>query len=356
VRIVSRYLLREFLLASGAVLAALLLVWTAADTLLHIDELGSQGLSSLGGVVLRSAEIVPLGVPMACAIGIIWSLTRAARFREITAIRCGGIPLRLALWPTLAICLAIGLGLAFFEDRVLVPAHRTLQGVDDGEEKGAAPQWVGDRWWFARGSWLLSAAAFDTDTVALQDVTAFLLGPDRQIVERIDARTARSLEGGSWQLEDAQVRRFQGEQVTLESAPERVIDLGLRRQELASLSEPDLMTLRALWRGTGRDSAATSSTRARELSVKLHERLARPIAVLLLVLFVIPFALGDVERGDSFPRALVQGLGAAGLFWAIWTLALVTGQSGHVRPGLAIWGVTAAALALGAYRYRAIDR
>ena len=101
VLIVSRYLLREFLLASGAVLLAIVVTWIAADTLLHLDEL-EGGVSAWLAGLDRMLDVVPLGVPMSCAVGVVWSITRAVRSREITAIRCGGIPLRSALLPIVA--------------------------------------------------------------------------------------------------------------------------------------------------------------------------------------------------------------------------------------------------------------
>jgi len=355
VLILSRYLLRDFLVASGLVLAGFAFVWGAADTLLHIDELSANGASALKDVLLRSVDVVPIALPLAAAIGITWSLSRSSRFREITAIRCGGVALRRVLIPVLLTSLLIGLGLAFFEDRVLVPAHRSLSGgisVEEGEER-EGPRRVEQRWWYARGDWLLSAARFDRSQLALEEVTAFLLGPNRQIVERIDARRARSTAGSRWIFEEAEVRRFTPEGVELSRVAERSLDLGLDRGELASLSEPTLMTLRSLWRGAFSRGVEASDQRAVEL--ELHQRLGRPLVVLLLVLLAIPFALSDVERGDGFAKALLQSLGASAAFWGLWTVALLGGQSGWAPPAAAVWAVLGCCFSAGALRYRTID-
>jgi lipopolysaccharide export LptBFGC system permease protein LptF len=323
------------------------------DLLLHIDDVGELGWVALRDVGFRSLEIVPLGLPMACAIGITWVLTRAARFQEITAIRCGGIPLRRVLVPVLLSCVLFGTALGFFEDRVLVPAHRSLRGVEQGGSEDQAPQRVSRRWWFARGSWLLSAARFDVEALALEDVTAFLLGPDRQVVERIDARRARATQGGRWELEDAEVRSFVPGGIDLVRAPRREIDLGLKSEELATLREPPLMTLRALWQGTFSDGVAGGERPA--VAIELHQRLAHPWVILLLVLLAIPFALVNSDRSDYFARALLQSLGAAASFWTLWTVATVSGQAGWAPPALALWGVMLAFFAAAALRYRAID-
>ena len=78
------------------------------------------------------------------------------------------------------------------------------------------------------------------------------------------------------------------------------------------------------------------------------------MAVLILVLLAIPFAIGDVERGDSLPRALLASIGCAGAYWTFWTAGQLTGQSGLLPAFAPIWGVTLVALGIGVYRYRQI--
>jgi lipopolysaccharide export system permease protein len=237
-----------------------------------------------------------------------------------------------------------------------VPAHRSLRGGADGDSGDAeqeGPRQVGQRWWYARGSWLLSASVFNRDAVALEDVTAFLLGPDHRIVERIDARRARSLEGSRWELEDAEVRSFRPDGVTLVRVPSRVIDIGLQRAELASLREPPLMSLRTLWRATF--SGRMQGSDAQTVAMELHQRLARPLAILLLVLLAIPFALGGPERGDSFSRALLQCMAVAAGFWALWAVAVVSARAGWAPPGLPLWSIVALFFGAAALRFRAID-
>ena len=116
---VSRYLLREFALSSATVLIALVVTWVAADTLVHLDAVGDSVSGALAAVLHRLLVVIPLAVPLSCLVGVVWSLTRAVRSREITAIRCGGIPLRYALLPVLVTAVLIGGALGYFEDRVI---------------------------------------------------------------------------------------------------------------------------------------------------------------------------------------------------------------------------------------------
>jgi hypothetical protein len=79
-------------------------MWTAADVLLHIDELAGHFGRGMREVALRSYPVLPIAVPIACVAGVVLCLTRAARNAELTAIQTGGIRLQAALAPILVAC------------------------------------------------------------------------------------------------------------------------------------------------------------------------------------------------------------------------------------------------------------
>ena len=85
----------------AGVLLGLLVMWLAADVLLHVDELAGHvgaGLREVGAARLPGA---PHPLPLACLAGAVLCLSRALRNRELTAIRTGGIRLQAALAPLL---------------------------------------------------------------------------------------------------------------------------------------------------------------------------------------------------------------------------------------------------------------
>ena len=97
-----------------------------------------------------------------------------------------------------------------------------------------------------------------------------------------------------------------------------------------------------------------NASRRFALEAAFHGRLAQPLAVVVLVLLALPFAIGDVERGDSLPRALLWSLAASGAFWLVWTLALLAARSGVVPPPLPVWGALLGFFALGLWRFRGL--
>jgi lipopolysaccharide export system permease protein len=356
VRIISRHLLFEFAQSSTGVLLGLLVMWSAADVLLHIDELAGHFWSGMREVALRAYPVLPIAVPIACVAGIVLCLSRASRSSEITAIRTGGIRLQAALLPILAGCAVIALGIGIVEDRVLLPARSLLeQGQREaGDEKVRMPERRLGRWWFASGASIFSAAEYDAKERVMRDVTVFLFDDVRAIRQRLDAKSAANLDGDTWEIRDANVLEFPAEGgIDRHSELAVRLDLGISGGEMERASRPPAgMTLQQLAKQM-RKSAGDAAEVAK-LELAFHSRLAQPFAVLIVVLLAIPFAAGE-SRDESLPRALLRSLLATAAFWLCWTLALLLARSGVVPPPIPVWGVTIAALAVGFWRYRAIE-
>jgi lipopolysaccharide export system permease protein len=356
VRIISRHLLIEFAQASAGVLLGLLVMWVAADILLHIDELAGHVARGMRAVALRAYPVLPIAVPIACVAGIVLCLSRASRSSEITAIRTGGIRLQAALLPILICCALIALGIGIFEDRVLLPARTVLERgqSEDGGDDARMPERRLGRWWFASGASIFSASEYDADERVMRDVTVFLFDDERGIRQRLDAKSAANLDGDTWEIRDANVLDFPAAGgIDRHSALSVRLDLGISGRDMERAASPPAgMTLHQLAKQI-RKSAGDAAEVAK-LELAFHSRLAQPFAVLIVVLLAIPFAAGE-SRDESLPRALLRSLLATAAFWLAWTLALLVARSGVVPPPVPVWGVTLAALAFGYFRYRAIE-
>lgn len=356
-RIAARYLLREYALASGTVFLALGVTWVAADTMLRLDELDAAGLDALRWVAWRAAEFVPVGAPLACVGGVVWSVTRAVRAREVTAIRAGGIPLRGALAPILAASVLFAVLLAVFEDRVAIHARRAQAGAEAGEAGETSPPVMRNgRWWHAGGSTVFSAAHYSAGERALLDVTAFEYDERRRPVRRIDAARAVDAGGGSWEFHTARVREFDATGTAgLQSREVDAlrVDLGATGRDFERAQRLEITTLHQLAERIEESRGPPEAIAA--LEGAFHGRLARPLGLVILVLLALPFAVGDVERGDSLPRALLAALAAAAVFYGCWAAAMLVAQRGWVPAALPVWSTVLLFLGLGYARFRAIQ-
>ena len=354
--IVGRHLALEFLGASSGVLVVLFTLWLSADSLLHVDEIASGGSTAFRNVLLRSLDILPQGIPTACAIGAVLALSRAMRAREITAIRCGGIKLRAVLLPTVALSLGIAVALGFVHDRALVPAHRELAGLAE-RDRDDRPVEVAGRWWYVSGDWLFSAAEFSARARELRGVTAFHLGPQRSIVRRLDSERAVFLGEGRWEFFTVTDRTFPDAANMVAQQLERLqLSLGvslapsLLRTE-TGLPVPEAMSLHRL-----ADAVQEATIPAERLTLETtyHGRMALPLAVVALVLLAVPAALREGDGHDSLPRALLRCLLAIAGFWALWGVAQIGPLAPTVPAAVSIWGMMAFILAIGVWQFGTI--
>jgi LPS export ABC transporter permease LptG len=355
-RTIARHLVAEFTLTSTAVFLGFATLWLAADMLLHIDDLAGRLDVGLREVALRTFPVLPIMLPLSGLAGAVLCLSRAVRNRELTAIRTGGIRLQLALAPLLIVCALASIGFAVLDDRVLLPLREILErGRADAQgENVRNPERLLGRWWFASGTSIFSARKYDADARTLLDVTVFLFDEHRQIRQRIDASSAASIDGDTWEIHDAHVLEFApGEGIARHDAPSLRLDLGITSREMSRAAEPAATaSLRQLARQIRK--SADDAAQVAKLELAFHGRLAQPFGILIVVLLAIPFATGDAVRGDSLPRALLRALMAAFAFWLSWTLALLSARSGALPAPLPVWGVTLGALAIGFWRYRQI--
>ncbi len=340
------------------VLSGLILVWVAADTLLHIEDFQSGAWTALRNALLRSLELLPLGVPTACGIGVIFSLSRATRHLEITALRCGGIRLRKALVPILILSVLIAVGQAFFQDRVLIPAKLQVAGAEEPEEE-ERPRMVGDRWWYVSDEWMFSASDFDARDRRLVDVTVFRFDAEHAVDRRLDAEGALYLGEGQWRFFNVLDQSFSDDGLRdLRRFEKLALNLGVDLtsavlRDATGRAMPEFMTVNGLAEAA---AEASRPDEIRTLESSYHARLALPLSVVILVLLMLPEGLLGNDRDDaSLPKALLRALALMTAFWAIWTLARLASQRPiGPTPALPIWGTMLALLAYASWRFRLI--
>ena len=129
-RLLDRYLLREFLIPLGFCLGGFLVLWVAFDLFGQLHWLQEQGLSVLEigeYYCFKSPEFLILVLPVALLLAMLYTLTNHARHNEITAIRAAGISLARLSLPYLAVGI-FSSGLLFALDEFCVP--RTTEIAD----------------------------------------------------------------------------------------------------------------------------------------------------------------------------------------------------------------------------------
>lgn len=122
-RLLDRYLLREFLVPLSYCLCGFLIFWVAFDLFSELHTMQEKHLLARDVAeyyVVKSPEFLILVLPIALLLALLYALTTHARHNEITAIRASGISLGRLCAPYLAVGFLASLAL-FALNEFLVP-------------------------------------------------------------------------------------------------------------------------------------------------------------------------------------------------------------------------------------------
>jgi lipopolysaccharide export system permease protein len=95
-RLIDRYLLREFLFWLAVFFAGFLVIWIAFDLSARLNTFQQnhlRGKDVLEYYVFASPDFIPVALPVAILLATLYVVTNHGRYNEITAIRAAGISL-----------------------------------------------------------------------------------------------------------------------------------------------------------------------------------------------------------------------------------------------------------------------
>ena len=118
-RLLDRYLLREFLLWLAVFFGAFLLIWIAFDLSIELHKLQEFHLRAKDIVeyyIFEIPEFIPIALPISLLLALLYALTNHARHNEITAIRAAGISLGRICAPYVIVGFLLSVGLLAFNE------------------------------------------------------------------------------------------------------------------------------------------------------------------------------------------------------------------------------------------------
>jgi len=326
----------------GALLGGYLIV----DVLERLEWFARHGAGPLAvlhfyaaRIWLLATRVLPLGLLAGSALGV---SILAGRGEMVAMEACGVRPLRGLAAVLVLSLLAVPVYLVL-TDRVLPRtnawADRLKVTVSEKEE----PDRDTDIWYRADDR-LMRAARLGADTGAVRDLVVYELGPRGLPRARVDARSARYVGEGQWELSGARRVAISEAGVETGPAPER-LHLGRVWQ-----AARDPMHLSAAELAVEARRAAAAGYGARLYRVELHRKLAEPLACLLLPALAIPLALAGGGR-SSLTRGLLRA-GAVGIGYVLVADAAASlGYGGWLPAAAAGWAppaLLAGVLGIGA--------
>lgn len=338
-RILDRYLLREFASYLALGLAGFIAIFVVVDAFEKIDVfLDHRAPAALVArfYLFRAPEVVVQVLPVALLLATFLALGQLNKFGELTAMRAAGTSLMRILAPVFACATAGALTALLLGEFVVPAANRERDRIYDEQIQGlrrdealerADVTYLGrdGRIWYTR---LFLVREGRLHEVTLQE---FERGELRR---RLDAAEA-TWDGRAWVFVSGFERRFAGGRET--AAPfERLVVEGLEERPRDFAKErldPDEMNYLELREYVGRLRA--SGARVSNYLVDLHLKLAFPLVNLIVV--AIGASIATRLRLQSAAIGFGLSVAIAFLYYAFMRTGQALGHSGALPPYLAAW-------------------
>ncbi|MGH7725244.1 MAG: LPS export ABC transporter permease LptG [Candidatus Eiseniibacteriota bacterium] len=338
-RLLDRYLLREFLTLLALSLCAFIVIFAIVDLFEKIQDF-MDGHASAWIIARYYAYKIPWVIvqvlPVALLMSTFLTLGQMSKFNELTAMVTAGLSTGRIILPMLAVGL-LCVGLSFLLNESIVPdATRKRDAILDTEVRrrvpGKPPTYANLTVLGHEGR-VYTAKLYHVAEQTLHDVTITEF-KENAIARRIDARTAR-WDGHEWTFRDGVDRTFEGDrEIARPFATLRIPDLPERPADFEKESEdPDEMGFAALSEYVKR--LRQSGLRVEKYVVDLHLKIAFPFINLIVV--VMGAALASRMRNANAALGFGISVFTAFFYYGLMRAGQALGQAGTVSPIAAAW-------------------
>jgi lipopolysaccharide export system permease protein len=356
-RLLDRYLLREFAVPFSYCLTGFFVFWVTFDLLTQLDLFQRNKLSVSDVVqyyVVKSPDLLNVVMPVALLLGLLYSLANHARHNELTAIRAAGVGLwRLAL-PYFVVGFFIAV-LMFAINELWLPdsiaaAERLLTRRHPGHGP-SDPNWernLGFSNTAKNRVWLIEAYNLKTHEMIRPRIDWTLVTGTRREI----SAEAGYWRGNAWVFTNVQELVYPPVAGALPGPPietnllvlnelsetpaeiaseikvARINSSNIRQVRKAQFSIREILDYQARHPG--------QKDKLRVLDTKLHGRIAAPWTSLVVVLIALPFGAASGRRNVFV--GVASSLVICFTYFVLGQVSLALGTRGLVVPWLAAWG------------------
>ena len=358
-RLLDRYLIREWLIPFGVCLAGFMVLWIAFDL---INGLGDFTEAGLGAAEIARYYWVTLPgnffvvVPVALLLSLMYAINQHSRHHEFIAIRNAGVGMFRMSAPYLLVGVLLSTGLYWSNERWLPSGLREGEIIKGGQ--AASEENPLGRGWIANVNFHNDEANRDWQIPAFNPATGEMSGVDKNPIiiswKWNDDQPKREImavkgrwENGGWTF--YQVKDY----MPTEGFPEVhpiTLHKTLRLEEIdetpmqieGELKIAPLFDKRAHKRwsvslaeidGYRRIHPDIAPEKKAILNAQYQARLAEPLTCLIVVLIAIPFAAPSGRRNAAV--GVAAGIIACLAFFMVQQFAMAVG--GQLSPHLAAW-------------------
>jgi lipopolysaccharide export system permease protein len=352
-KIITRYLLKEFFTLFFFSLLGFLIIYLVIDFFGKIDKFLEAGVSlkvAVSYFLYQTPFILQQMIPIAVLISVMLMLGIMNKHNEILALMNSGLSLLNISYPLIVMSLFIGIG-SFFLAESFVPITSARANyiwsarVEKGSPQGAYKL---SHLWYRGEDAIYQIRTYDTRRKTIEGLSIFFFDKDFTLRKRIDANKARWIHDG-WLLSDGLIQeihadgsrksmRFRSYNIELPKTPENF------EKSVKSLEELSFWALRDYAKKIRREGY--DSTRS---EVELNTKIAFPFISLVLTLVGIPLAFRRKRGG--IPLSIIIAIGISFLYLLTFGLSRSLALSGALPPILGAWLANLLFSLLGIYLF-----
>jgi lipopolysaccharide export system permease protein len=341
-KLVDRYIVKQFLVTALFALFAVLIIFIIIDAMEKLDDFIDRQAGwpiIIQYYVYFVPEIIKLIIPVAMLLASLFVTARLSAQNEWTAMKSSGISLYRIMVPYMAVALLVSVASVYFNGWIVPQANKkkfTIERVflhKDVVSASGANIYIQDT-----PTRILSIGYFDegrkaASRVSIQDFSA---ADPTAMVERVDAVTMTwDTTSRQWTLNNGTRRWFHQGKESLEqfiSAPTGPLHFDpedLRKKQ----EKPDEMDYYSLQQFIENQQRAGQDV-SRWL-VDFYSKISFPFATVIVVLFGVPFS--SVKRRGGVGVQLGISLLICFIYLIFMKVSQVFGYNGDINPLFTAW-------------------
>ena len=309
-----RYLAKEIFVATGLLLLALLALFALFDLIRELGELG-KGAYNLTTLLLYVTLSQPSHVvvifPIAALLGTLLTVSRLSANSELTVMRASGLSLnKLAIYAgVIGLCFSV---LTFAFGEFVAPAsEEAAKRIRLAATSSVVAQEFRSGFWVKDDLSFVNIQTVTADT-ELQNMRIYEFDRAYRLISISIVKSAKYEANNRWVLKDVEKTSFEGERVRIDNLPVASWNSVMNPDLLSVLRvKPDEMSISNLNAYIDHLRDNRQSTVRYELA--LWTKVLQPVAVIVLMLLAIPFAIQSARSGGVGARlvlGIMVGLGS----------------------------------------------
>ncbi|HEX5759302.1 MAG TPA: LptF/LptG family permease, partial [Thermoanaerobaculia bacterium] len=353
--LLDRYVARQFGWVFLLVVFSGVSLYVIADLSETIDEILKNKVPR--GLVFDYYKYMSLQIfydiaPIVVLVATLITFSLLSRTSEVTACKALGLSLYRLSVPALVWALLVVVLAAFLQSEVLPASNERVAQLQDrirGREAARTYRRADRQWLFGQGRYIYNYTHYDPARQSLQRLQVFDFDAEHQLRRRLVTDRATYI-GHAWRFDNGWARSFAGVEVTdyLRFEQPKVV----RYPETPDYFDSEIRPPEQMRFGELKDyvrELQESGQPVPELLVELYNKLAYPVASLVMALVALPFAFRLGRQGALYGVGISIVLGMA--FLGVFAFFTTLGETGALPPIAAVWSPSAVFAILSAYLF-----